>query len=80
MYMASLEEFRVEHLSTGEVGEKHTECDRKQQQGLVLLLDGEVEQEASECQHNKALPATGLNEHHVDTRSFEELGDALAYK
>ena len=43
------------HTCTGKIGKQHTECDGEQQQRLVLLLDGQVQQEEAQKEHNSLL-------------------------
>ena len=44
------------HSCTGQVCKQHTECDGEQQERLVLLLNGQVEQEETDDKHQSLLP------------------------
>ena len=72
------EEIEMEQLRAGQVGQQHTEGDGEEQQRLVFLLDGQVEQEATEEDHHKVLP-TFTNEEGHDAHLAEEVAQTLCY-
>ena len=43
------------HSCTGQVCKQHTECDGEQQERLILLLDGQIQQEETQKEHNSLL-------------------------
>ena len=55
---------RVEQARCRDVAEQHTEGDGQEQQGLVLLLDGQIEQQAGDADHHGILPAIFCEELH----------------
>ena len=54
----------MEHPGTRQVGEQHTERDREQQERLVFLMNGEIQQEEGHQQHDTLLPRH-LHESHA---------------
>ena len=43
------------HVTSGEVGEQHPECNRDKQQRFVLLLDTQIKQYECDCIHDQEL-------------------------
>ena len=43
------------HVTTGKIGQQHPECNRNQQQWLILLLDTQIEQDERDGIHYQKL-------------------------
>ena len=53
---------RIKHTRTRQVSENHTKGYREQKQGLILLLDSKVKQEAADKDHYGTLPTLAYEE------------------
>ena len=51
---------QVEQVRAGEISQHHTDGDGEQEQGLELLDDGQVDEDAYDDVHNQELPCGGV--------------------
>ena len=68
---------RVEEACTRQVAQYHAESNRQQKQGLILFLDGKIEQEATDEYHDGILPSFFLHEEGDEAHLADEVVQAL---
>ena len=74
--MTAGEEFFVEDVAAQQVGQQHTEGNRQQQQRLKLLDNGEIQQYASDGDHDQRQRVRQIL---VDTRGRDEPHEGFAH-
>ena len=75
MDVAAFKQLGVVHLRAGQVGNQHTEGDGQQQQRFILLVDGQIEEEAGHQDHDPLAAGDDLGKHHFRKEFLDGVAD-----